>query len=90
MSHYLCNQYKSNSSLFSLRHTTNMYVIELNRSFYIHFRTKSPNNTWDNFDDIDAKNIERSNLCVSNSKNATKTETDKVSHMILEHFENLL
>jgi len=67
-SHYLCNQYKSNSSVFSsLWHTTSMYVIELNLVFYIHFETKSPHNTWDNFDDLDAKNIEQSNLRVGNS-----------------------
>ena len=44
-----------------------MYVIELNRIFYIQFKTKSPHYTWDNFDDLEAKNIDQSNLCASNS-----------------------
>ena len=44
-----------------------MYVIELNRIFYIQFKTKFPHNTWDNFDDLEAKNIDQSNLYASNS-----------------------
>ena len=59
-----------------------MYVIELNRIFYIQFKTKSPHNSWDNFDDLEAKNIDQSNLCASNSdkmqheKKQTKTLND--------------